>query len=123
MHAQPGGNGELEEAVARVRRTRRPSPAALAQLAAEAAALPCASPEERPIARLLSDYSDWQVRRTLHAARAATSGKLAGHRMCAAFELEVEPQRASSRQLNTSAILSPHMHPHKCDAAPARRSA
>jgi len=47
--------------VARVRRTRRPAPAVLAQLAAEAAALPCAPPEERPLARLLSDFTDWQV--------------------------------------------------------------
>ena len=58
---QAGGGAELEEVASRVRKTRRPAAAALAQLAAEAAALPCAPPEEAALCRLLSDFHDWQV--------------------------------------------------------------
>lgn len=44
-----------------MRKTRRPNAGALAQLAEEAAALPCAPPAEAALCRLLADFHDWQV--------------------------------------------------------------
>lgn len=57
----PNGKAELEQAIGRVRRTRRPSLDTLAALAQEAGDLPCQPPEERQFKLLVTQFSEWQV--------------------------------------------------------------
>lgn len=55
------GKAELEQAVARVKKTRRPRLEALADLARDAAALPCQPADERELSQLITSFATWQV--------------------------------------------------------------
>ncbi|CAL8461880.1 g1411 [Coccomyxa elongata] len=52
---------DLDAAISRTRRTRRPDRGTLAQLVQEAAALPCTMPEQVTMMHILSSYDRWQT--------------------------------------------------------------